>query len=85
MGILAALLAAAETIKTAVVEKNALQAALEGGGRDNITLVLMTDEAGSARAGKPEETEKAGDTEKTEEPEEPAEPAGNADGEEADA
>ena len=62
-----------------------LQAALEGGGRDNITLVLLTDEEGSACAGKPEEPEKAEETENKEEPEETAEPAGNADAEEADA
>ena len=59
-----------------------LQAALEGGGRDNITLVLMTDEEGSACAVKPEETE---ETEKNEKPEETADHANNPDGEEAEA
>ena len=68
-----------------------LQAALEGGGRDNITLVLMTDEAGSPRAGKPEDPEAAEETDQTEKaenaekPEETADPAGSAAGEEAEA
>ena len=42
-----------------------LQAALEGGGRDNITLILMTDEEGPVRTGEPEEPEQTEETEKT--------------------
>ena len=33
-----------------------LQAALEGGGRDNITLILMTDETGPVSSGNGNET-----------------------------
>ena len=62
-----------------------LQAALEGGGRDNITLVLMTDEEGPVRTGEPEEPEQTEETEKTEKPEKTADHADNPDGEEAEA
>ena len=62
-----------------------LQAALEGGGRDNITLVLMTDEEGPVRTGKPEGPEQTEETEKTEKPEKTADHADNPDGEEAEA
>ena len=62
-----------------------LQAALEGGGRDNITLILMTDEEGPVRTGKPEEPEQTEETEKTEKPEKTADHADNPDREEAEA
>ena len=62
-----------------------LQAALEGGGRDNITLVLMTDEEGPVRTGKPEGPEQTEETEKTDKPEGTADHADNPDGEEAEA
>ena len=62
-----------------------LQAALEGGGRDNITLILMTDEEGPVRTGEPEEPEKTEETEKTEKPEKTADHADNPDREEAEA
>ena len=62
-----------------------LQAALEGGGRDNITLVLMTDEEGPVRTGKPEGPEQTEETEKTEKPEKTADHADNPDREEAEA
>ena len=62
-----------------------LQAALEGGGRDNITLVLMTDEEGPVRTGEPEEPEQTEETEKTEKPEKTADHADNPDREEAEA
>ena len=62
-----------------------LQAALEGGGRDNITLILMTDEEGPVRTGEPEETEQTEETEKTAKPEKPADHADNPDREEAEA
>ena len=62
-----------------------LQAALEGGGRDNITLILMTDEEGPVRTGEPEEPEQTEETEKTEKPEKTADHADNPDGEEAEA
>ena len=62
-----------------------LQAALEGGGRDNITLILMTDEEGPVRTGEPEEPEQTEETEKTEKPEKTADHADNPDREEAEA
>ena len=62
-----------------------LQAALEGGGRDNITLILMTDEEGPVRTEEPEEPEQTEETEKTEKPEKTADHADNPDGEEAEA
>ena len=62
-----------------------LQAALEGGGRDNITLILMTDEEGPVRTGKPEGPEQTEETEKTDKPEGTADHADNPDGEEAEA
>ena len=62
-----------------------LQAALEGGGRDNITLILMTDEEGPVRTEEPEEPEQTEETEKTEKPEKSADHADNPDGEEAEA
>lgn len=62
-----------------------LQAALEGGGRDNITLILMTDEEGPVRTGEPEELEQTEETEKTEKPEKTADHADNPDREEAEA
>ena len=62
-----------------------LQAALEGGGRDNITLSLMTDEEGPVRTGKPEEPEQTEEADNIEKPEETADHADNPDGEEAEA
>ena len=62
-----------------------LQAALEGGGRDNISLVLMTDEEGPVRTGKPEEPEQTEEADNIEKPEETADHADNPDGEEAEA
>ncbi len=62
-----------------------LQAALEGGGRDNITLILMTDEEGPVLTEEPEEPEQTEETEKTEKPEKTADHADNPDREEAEA